>query len=147
MNAPQQVLNAIKAALLSADTQAALRVFVDRVDPLQPSELPAVVIEESSDGEAAEVLQLNNVQKRTLGVQLQCVMAGATAAADVRELAVAVEKAISTSAALAQLCKLELQLQSNRPVINGDGDRVLAAREQVWRFAYLVDPTAPDIIL
>ena len=45
-HAQQQVLDAVRAALVLAATVAGARVFVDRVDPLQASELPAILVDE-----------------------------------------------------------------------------------------------------
>ena len=49
----QQVLDAIKATLVAAGTDAAARVYLDRLDPVPESELPAILIE--GVGEVVEV--------------------------------------------------------------------------------------------
>ena len=70
-----------------------------------------------------------------------------TAAADARNFGLQVEKALAASSTVRSLCKLGLEITSSRLAINGDGDQLHAARQQSWRFSYLVSPLAPDVIL
>ena len=145
-HAQQQILDALAALLVAGGTVAGARVFVDRVDPLQPNELPAILIEEG-DGETAEPYTIHGVERRELDVSISCVLThGTTAAADARAFGLAVEKLVAPSTALAALAKLGVQLTSSRMVVSGEGDRLLAARAQSWRFAYMVNPASPDII-
>jgi len=147
-SAQQQILDALQTLLAAGATVAASRVFVDRVDPLQPSELPAILIEEGSAGESVEPYTISGLERRELAVQVHCVLANSTsAAADSRAFGVAVEKLMAASTALQTLAKLGVQLQATRPTLQGDGDRLLATRSQSWQFAYLVRPEAPDILL
>lgn len=146
-HAQQQILNALQTLLAAGGTVASTRVFVDRVDPLQASELPAILIEEEGDGESAEPYTIHGVEQRELGVSVSGVLSHATtAAADARALGLAIEKLIAPSAALAVLAKLGVRITGSRMVISGEGDRLLAARQQSWRFTYLVNPASPDII-
>lgn len=147
-HAQQQILDALQAVLAAGGTVAGARVFLDRVDPLQANELPAILIEEGDGGERAETLCLSGEERRELDVQVSCVLAAATTApADARAFGLAVEKLIAGSAALGVLARLERRITESRIVINGDGDRLLSSRQQSWRFAYVVSPTAPDVIL
>lgn len=147
-HAQQQVLNALLALLAAGGTVATTRVFVDRVDPLQPEELPAILIEEDGDGETSELSTIGNVEQRELAVQVSCVLAhSTTAAADAREFGLSVEKLIAASTAIAALARMGWRITSSRQVNNGEADRLFAARQQSWRFAYMVAATAPDVIL
>jgi len=147
-SAQQQILNALQALLAAGATVAGIRVFVDRVDPLQPSELPAILIEEGSAGESVEPYTISGLERRELAVQVHCVISHSTsAAADSRTFGVAVEKLIAASTALQILAQLGVQLQATRPTLQGEGDRLLATRSQSWQLAYLVRPEAPDILL
>jgi hypothetical protein len=147
MHAQQQVLNALQALLAAGSTVASTRVFLDRVDPLQPDELPAISIEEDPEGEVAEAANVGGLDRRDLTVLVTCILAHTTtAAADARSFGLAVEKLVAPSTALSALCKLGWRMTSSRQINNGEGDRLLAARQQTWRFSYLVNPDAPDTI-
>ena len=147
-HAQQQILDALQALLIAGATAAAGRVFVDRVDPLQANELPAILIEEGDNGEQVETVMLGGHERRELNVVINCVLAASsTAAADARAFGLAAEKLVYPNAALQLLAKFGSRLTESRLVMIGDGDRLLAARVQTWRIAYLVNPTAPDVIL
>ena len=146
-HAQQQVLNALQALLAGGGTVAGSRVFLDRVDPLQPDELPAILIDEDGDGESSEPYTISSLDARELGVQVSCVLAhSTTAAADARAFGLAVEKLAAPSTALAAIAKRGVRITGSRQDNSGEGDRLLAARVQAWRFAYLVDPATPDVI-
>lgn len=147
LHAQQQILNALQALLAAGGTVAGARVFVDRVDPLQPEELPAILIEEDTDGETAEPDTIHGLEQRELSVIVSGILANSsTAAADARAFGLAIEKLVSPSAALQALAKMGHRITSSRLEINGASDTLLAARQQTWRFAYLVNPATPDII-
>lgn len=144
-HAQQQLLNALQAVLASGGTVAGGRVFVDRIDPLQPEELPALLIEEDADGETSEQFAVSGLERRELSVLVHCVLAHSTdAPAQARSLGLAVEKLMAPSVALSSLASQGLRLTSSRPLVSGDGDRLLASRQQAWVFAYLVRPESPD---
>ena len=146
-HAQQQIIDALQVLLIAGATAAAGRVFVDRVDPLQPSELPALLITED-DGETSETVYLDGGERRELTVVISCVVAADTnATAAARQLGLVVEKLVTGSNALAALARGELRIIRSSPVTSGDGDRLLAAREQGWRFAYFVNPASPDVFL
>ena len=58
-HAQQQILNAVQTVLASGATAAGARVFLDRVDPLQATELPALLVEEGGEGESIEPLTVH----------------------------------------------------------------------------------------
>lgn len=137
----QQILDRIKTTLEAAG----LRVFVDREDPLQPHELPAVLVDESPDGEQIEAFTISGADRRVLAVQINCVVAGgASVAALARDMGLQVETLIHTSAPLAALCRLGIQLNASRLLVGGDADRAMRTREQAWSFAYAARSDTPD---
>lgn len=145
-HAQQQVLNAIAASLVAAGTDAGSRVFVDRVDPLQPHELPAVLVDEAPDGENTSVEDLGPIYTRSLSVRVVCVVAQGSAAG-ARELGLQVEKAMATGAALAAVAKGGVVLQNSRPQTDAQADRLLALREQEWQITYFTDAATPDVLV
>ena len=148
MHAQQQVLNALQTLLAAGGTVASTRVFLDRVDPLQSDELPAISIEEDAEGETAQMYTVDNLQQRDLTVTVNCILSHATtAAADARSFGLAVEKLIAPSTALAALCSLGVNITASRQINNAEGDRLFAARQQTWRFSYLGNPATPDTIV
>ena len=147
-HAQQQVLDALRAVLIAGGTVAGSRVFVDRADPLQPEELPAILIDEDADGERAETDDLAGMERRELRVVINCVLADSDgAAAEGRAFGLAVEKLVSPSVAIRALSATGPRLISSRLLQNGDGDRLLGGRQQAWLIDYCVSPSAPDVIL
>jgi hypothetical protein len=147
-HAQQQILDALQAVLVAGATVAGVRVFVDRVDPLQPSELPAILIDEDAGGESAETDDLDGNERRELGVVILCVLsASSDAAASARAFGLAVEKLVSPSTALRTLSQTGPRMTSSRMLQNGDGDRLFGGRQQTWLIDYCVYPSAPDVIL
>lgn len=146
-HAQQQILEAVAAVLAAGSTAAGSRVFLDRIDSLQPSDLPAITVDEAAEGEAVELSTFDNVEQRTLSVSVACIVAhGSAAAAQARELGLQVEKLLAASTALRALCKLGVQITSSRIEISGEGDRLMAAREQSWTMKYMVAAENPEII-
>lgn len=147
-HAQQQILDALQALLVAGGTVAGARVFVDRVDPLQAAELPAILMEEGDDGERVETAFLDGSERRELHVVISCALAASsTAAADARALGLAVEKLVSPNAALKVMARYGVRITDSRLIVNGDGDRLLACRQQNWRLAYWVNPASPDVFL
>ena len=147
-HAQQQVLDALQAVLIAGGTVAGSRVFVDRVDPLQKQDLPALLIEEDSDGERAETDDLEGIERRELRVVIHCVLADSEgAAAAGRAFGLAVEKLVSPSVAIRALSATGPRLTSSRLLQNGEGDRLFGGRQQAWLIDYCVYPSAPDVIL
>lgn len=144
----QQILDLIKTTLVAGATAAGARVFVDRVNPLQASELPAILVDEAPDGEQVQPYTVHGAYQRQLAVQINCVVANGTSAAlQARSLGLDVEKLIQTSAPLAALCQLGIELNASRLVASGDGDRLMASREQAWTFSTLSRRETPDVAL
>lgn len=146
-HAQQQILEAVAAVLAGGSTAAGTRVFLDRVDSLQPNELPAITVDEAAEGESVELTTIDYVEQRALGVTVACIVAhGNAAAAQVRDLGLQVEKLLAASTTLRALCKLGVQINSSRIEISGEGDRLMAAREQNWTMTYMCAAESPDII-
>lgn len=147
-HAQQQVLDAIRAALLAGGTVAGSRVFLDRDDtPLQPGELPALLINEGDDGESSETDDIDGSEFRTLSVVIDCILSPASdSAAEARAFGLAVEKIVSPDAALRLLARDGPRITSSRLIQRGDGDRFLSCRRQTWLVGYCVNPATPDVI-
>lgn len=145
-HAQQQILDALQALLISGNTVAAGRVFVDRVDPLQANELPAILIDEGEDGERVEVEDLDDGQVRETTFMVACVMSSDDAPA-ARAFGLSVEKLIASNSALRALAREGPDLMANRRLQNGEADRLFSGRLHSWRIAYAVNPIAPDLIV
>lgn len=147
LHVQQQVLDAVQALLLAANTAAGTDVFVDRMDPLKPAQLPAILIGEGENGEDAQPGTIGRLEQRTLDVVIDCaVKQHDTAAADARAFGLVVEKLVRPAASLRALCKLGIRITNSRLVLIGDGDEQYASRRQTWQFTYLVNPSAPDVV-
>lgn len=145
----QQILDAVKAVLIAAITDAGINVFVDHLDPLAISQLPALLIEEAPSGESVAPSTVSGMQRRDLRVSVTAVVAHASEyGARARELGLQVEKAFgATNAVLMRLAKAGYAIESSRMLLSGEGKEAKAARQQVWRFSYLVRPMAPDVAI
>lgn len=145
----QQILEAVKAVLVAAATDAGDSVFLDHLDPLDLTQLPALLIEESPSGESVTPSTLSGVQRRDLRVSVTAVVAHASEyGARARELGLQVEKALAAATPqLIRLAKAGFALETGRMLLSGEGKEAKAARQQVWRFSYLVRPNAPDVAL
>ena len=146
LHAQQQVLNALQALLAAGGTVAGARVYLDRTAPLQPSELPAILIDEEGV-ESVETVMLDGSQERQTRAAVNCVLAATTTApADARAFGLAVEKLIAGSSTLADLCRFGVVIAESRTDIQGEGDRLIATRQQIWRLGYHLNPLNPDVI-
>ncbi len=148
-HAQQQILDALRTTLVAAATSAGARVYVDRADPLQAHDLPALLVDESPEGETTQSGDLGPIYTRALAVRVTCVVAaGSTAKAQARELGLQSEKAMAApGTALQAVAKGGVVLQSSRPLDDATADRLFAAREQDWLFTYFTDATAPDVFV
>lgn len=141
----QQILDQIQTTLVAGATSAESRVYVDRVDPLQPGDLPAILVDESPEGEQVQPFTVGGVYRRDLAVQIHCVFAhGSAAAVQARDLALEVEKLLQTSQPLAALCTVGIELNASRHLISGEGDRLMASRETSWTMSYAAHASTPD---
>lgn len=145
----QQILEAVQSVLIGAATAAADRVYLDHLDPLALTQLPAILIEEAPSGESVAPSTVSGVQRRDLRVSITPVVAHATEyGARARDLGLQVEKALAGALAqLQQLAKAGYAIETGRPILSGEGKEAKAARQQVWRFSYLVRPGTPDVPL
>jgi hypothetical protein len=146
----QQILDALEERLRQGDTVANQDVFVDRLDPLPKGKAAAILIHEGEGGDEIDVATINDVQDRTLNVEIACVLrATDKAPADAREFGLAVEKLLSPKAAntpLLALCK-HWSITNSRQVQSGEGEDVVVSRVQSWRFTYFVRKAAPDVAI
>jgi hypothetical protein len=147
-HAQQQILHALATTLVAAGTQAAARVFVDRADPLQATDLPAILVDESSEGETLQPT-LGSIYERALAVRITCVVAATSAAlAQAREMGKEVEQALAVPGTPVDLlARGGLVLQTSRPSQSPDADRLLALREQEWQLTYFTHAATPDVLV
>ena len=140
----QLTLNAVQTAIALAAVVPAGRVYLDRVDPLQPSELPCICITEDGP-ELVDYLGQEPdgfYQKRTLDVQVCCVVAPGATAADARTLGLAVEQALQRSTVLRWLMA-GYQISSSDYEQSGVAERLFNQRVQRWQFTYTANSNDP----
>lgn len=144
----QQVLDAVVAVLQGADTRAVNRVFADRLDNLTKDLLPAILVEESEEGETIDNVTIGDVQRRALPVRIKCVLPlSEKHATECREFGLEVEKAMQSTAARAALvaiCKGGYSITASRLDQSTEGEQTFAQRVQDWTFTYLTRRGAPD---
>jgi hypothetical protein len=143
----QQIIDGVEAALKAAGTAAGANVFSDRVDPLEPTEIPALLIEEAPAGEQVEVLTIGGGEVRTYSVLVTSVVSHASEyGRRARALGLEVEKVLGVPT-FAIPKPGRARIVASRMVLSGEGDRALAAREQTWQFTYTTRRGAPDTAL
>ena len=141
----QQILEGVQAALAAAGTDAGARVFLDRLDPLQPNELPALLVEEAPAGETVVPNTVNGLEQRAYTVLVTAVVSHRTEyGAQARELGLQVEKVLGIPAFAVPKAG-RARIVASRMTLAGEGDRAMAAREQAWQFTYFTRRGAPDI--
>ena len=143
----QQILDAMKAALVAAATAAGARVYVDRPDELTPALLPAIVI--TAGQERVEALNMGYpvTHQRVMQIDCRAVAMGTGAAYAARTLAGQIESALfaSESAAyLGGLIKTPIELIGTDPQIDGQGSQLIAEVRQLWQLTYFTVSGAPD---
>lgn len=142
----QQILDSIAATLVAQVPAVSGRVFVDRTDSLQPDELPAILVDESTDGEQVSASTLGGIYERQLPLRITAVVADGTAAvAEAREIGLAIEKALATDVTLGGLCSGGISLQGSRPGVSSESDRLMAVREQDWSATWYAEYSTPDL--
>jgi hypothetical protein len=144
VHAQQLILEGYRNALVAADTAAGPRVFLDRVDPLEVEDLPAILIEEDQQGERSDPQTVNGMQSRVLSVLVTAVVAHSEGyGAQARALGLEIERVLGASTFAAPKPG-RTALTSSRIRFSGEGDRLLAAREQAWQTQYFTRRGAPD---
>lgn len=141
----QQILAGVRDALVLADTAAQHRVFLDRLDPLEANDLPALLIEASPEGEVIEAATTNGLQQRVFPITVTAVVAHATGYGVLsRELGGEVEACMGAPS-FAVPKPGRAQITSARPARSGEGDQARAALMQTWQITYFTRRGAPDI--
>lgn len=141
----QQILDGVQAALIAAATAAGSRVYLDRVDALEVSDLPALLVQESPEGESVDPATVSSLEQRTFSVLVAAVVAhGDDYAKDARALGLQVERVLGVPA-FAVPKPGRARIASSRITLSGEGKELLAAKEQTWRFTYFTRRGAPDI--
>lgn len=141
----QLTLEAVQTAIALAAVVPTGRVYLDRIDPLQPNELPCICITEDGP-ELVDYLGQEPdgfYQKRTLNVLVSCVVAPDATAAAARTLGLAVEQALQRSTVLRGLMA-GYQISSSDYEQSGVAERLFNQRVQRWQFTYTThsnDPT------
>lgn len=142
----EQILAAVVERLIDADTAAGSNVFLDRVDPLQADELPALLVDESPQGESSQPYTVGGLEQRQYAVRVASVVSHTTAyGSRARDLGLQVEKALSSASVLTRLAKGGVRIVSSRLTLSGEVEEAKAARQQTWLFTYVVRPSAPDV--
>lgn len=140
----QLTLDAVQAAIALAAVVPTGRVYLDRIDPLQPTELPCICITEDGP-ELVDYLGQEPdgfYQKRTLNVQVCCVVAPDATGADARTLGLAVEQALQRSTVLRGLMA-GYQIISSDYEQSGVAERLFNQRVQRWQFTYTTNSNDP----
>lgn len=137
----QQVLNAVRAALIAASTAAGARVYVDHPDELTAAQLPAIVLVAGDERiERMGDFGFPFTQVRRLDLSLHSVCGGPGAAAAARGLAAQAEAALYANDEVSRLyglCAQPLDLQGSTSALSGQGSQLVAETCQTWLASYM----------
>jgi hypothetical protein len=143
-HAQQAILEAVRAALGTAGTLAQHRVFLDRLDPLQENELPALVVGESPEGEDVQAATLGGLDERLFALEITSVASRGTGYAQrARSLSAEVELCLG-AATFAYPRPGRARLTGSRLVTSGESEDPRAMVVQTWRITYYTRRGAPD---
>ena len=140
----QQILEGVKAALIAAGTAAGPRVYLDRVDPLEELDLPALLVQEAPEGETIEPQTVSGLEQRSYAVLVVGVVEHATEyGSQARALGLQVEQVLGVPGFAVPLAG-RARIAAARMSLSGEGKKAMAAREQTWRFTYFTRRGAPE---
>lgn len=142
----QQILAAVVAVLAAAAIVPSGRVYLDRLDPLEAGELPAILVKEAPAGESVQPATIAGIDERLYAVSITAVVAHASEyGSRARELGLQIEKALdAATATLFALAQGGFRLDTARMILSGESKDAKAARQQIWRFTYFVRSGSPD---
>lgn len=140
----QQILEQTKSALLAASTLAGLNIFLERVDELMETDLPAIHIEGGDEDVTARSIGHPVIQDRSYSFTTSCIGSGADCARTARNLAKQVEQALLTSAIPLSGKASTLQLEGSTVAKDGSGAIALFEVRQKWRATYYTQGGVPD---
>lgn len=143
----QQILEHVQTTLAAAATAAGANVFLDRVDELQQTNLPALHIEGGDEDVQANSINFPTVLNRTYGFSVSCVVGQASGAAKAaRNLAKQVEATLLasiTTFTAAGKCQA-LLLTGSGEAKDGSGSVSMFEVRQQWQARYMTQGGTPD---
>lgn len=140
----QQILDAAVSILLAAATTAGTGVFLERVDELMESDLPAIHVEGGDEDVSDESVTYPAIQRRTYSFTTSCIVSGADYGRNARNLAKQVEQALLTSTSPLNGKASVLQLDGSTVAKDGSGAVALFEVRQKWRATYYTQGGVPD---
>lgn len=146
-----QLLDFIAATIAAAGTDAGANVFLDRVDEIPTTRLPAVLIEGIGDIRVdAVTFDFPPAQERTYALAITSVVHHVSGAGrNARNLAGQVEAALLASSVVAGaggLANGPMRLQPGQEIRDGAGDVNLYGVRQVWHAGYVTAAGRPDAV-
>lgn len=144
-HAIQQVLDKMEQVLVAQDVGTADEVTVDRTVTVKRGQSKVIEVRESPEGESIAPGSVSKLQNRTLSVDIQLALRGASAA-DARGLAVDIEAALLASVELRALCKLGVNLVRNVDASSTSAEEVIASRILTFEVSYITTRGNPDVI-
>lgn len=143
----QQILDAAKTILLAANTAANTSVFLERVDELMESDLPAIHIEGGDEDVSDESVNFPVIQYRRFQFTTSCIVAGADYGRAARNLSKQVETAFLSSATPLNGKASLLSLRGSTVQKDGTGAVVLFEIRQQWQATYYTRGAVPDALM
>lgn len=140
----QQILDAVQALLVTANTAAGANVFVELLDSLQESQLPAIHIEGGDEDINNDSLNSPAYQLRAYQFTTACIVAGT--GKDARNLAAQIEVALFASPGNASGKANTLVLTGSEVRKDGSGAIPLFEVQQKWQAQYITRAGIPDAL-
>lgn len=143
----QQILEYAQATVVAASTAASSHVYLDRVDEILQSDLPAVHIEGGDEEAIADSIDFPTYYTRRYAFSVACIVGQATGAAKAaRNLAKQVEAALlaSTTTFTANGKAKALTLLGSTESKDGASATSLFEVRQQWQAHYMTLGGSPD---
>ena len=146
----QQILDYVRTTLRAANTAAGTDVYLDQVDPLEATKLPAINIEGGNEEIVLNTLHSSAVQQRNFEFTVSCIVAQANGAPKAaRNLGGEVETALLSTVAASTaggLCS-SLRITAAEPFKDGSAATVCFEARQTWACTYFTQEGAPTVAL
>ena len=151
-HAHQRILEAVQSVLVAASTAAGANVFLDRVDELPATSLPAIDILGADDtGEDAieyQTVHFPGVQRHAFSFAIRSVAAMATGSAKAaRNLAGQVESALLAARNTVSIdgVSIHLLISDTSEIKDGSGALAMFAVRQNWQAQYQTTGGTPTV--
>jgi predicted nucleic acid-binding Zn-ribbon protein len=147
IHARSQIRNAVRAAIIDADTDAAEKVYDTRVYDLANTSLPAVTIRSNSDQVEGISLSKPRTQQRSVELVVTCFVKGTNNyATNLDTLCEQVETVMANNTILSGASK-DVKLNATDMEFDANGKEPVAIADMSFTIKYSIKENEPNVSL